>query len=289
MRYCKKCNKNIKDIANFCTYCGEPNINVSVVGVPGGSTYGYGGGTFTAAPASGLPSFSSAKDSEPQPAASGKSPARKSYEPEPSSESLEQCIECGRDIEPECATAIGEYGQMCNNCFASYLKSDMNFHKKMRSGGIAAILLMLLFYAGGAFLIVTAVLSGIEQGAFAVFTSGDFQAVLKGLTDNTFIVIGIGAVLCGIATAFVGWEYGRAKKQWESKHGSAYTVTNKSIYKNVSGGRKFLRVLLALIFGVIVTPIRIVARISLAVKSGKEIRDDKKTIAGLKISSVETV
>ncbi len=116
-------------------------------------------------------------------------------------------------------------------------QEDIDYLKKQNKKRLTRIIISIILYIFGAGIIL------------AFFIDN----------DNAYMMIVVGVVLCGFYT---GLTWGKAAKEIHEENerifGESYTITDNGIYKDNGFGLKLVFFLIGVVFGIIVTPIRVI-------------------------------
>lgn len=169
-------------------------------------------------------------------------------EKHPNNDAVAQCTECGTGICKECAENTKElreyHGTLCIDCYTDHIKhalyntnEDLKKIKRKIKGKLIFYLIGLICVAIGGIMLLTNNAENAE--AFIVF----------------------GVFFCGIYMGIAGWKTAsEGYAEQEEKYGATYTVTSDgSVYRDQGWGIKIIFFLISLAFGIIATPISLLA------------------------------
>lgn len=149
------------------------------------------------------------------------------------------CAECGKNICNDCTHMLAKE-PLCLDCYRRECYGYLEETKKASSKNKRSLVALIIFYIIGIILIIMGLTSGEDAGVLALY----------------------GALCCGLPVGISGWKVaGKAHRDYESKHGASYTITDSGVYKDQGLGGKILMFVLGVCFGVIYTPIKIIKKI----------------------------
>ena len=167
-------------------------------------------------------------------------------------EVVAMCSECNAGVCEICADATSglreNYGTLCIPCYVSKVNESIEWYRQKRGKALKNIIISCILYFFGAMMII------------------------MGLADKTYPMAFVGVFFCGFYSAISGWKKAEAAHdEYERKHGASYTITDDGVYRDTGLFGKILTTAIFTVFGVIVTPIRVIANFISRSK-------DKKTI-----------
>ena len=154
-------------------------------------------------------------------------------------EAVGQCQKCGAGVCRECAEATSllkdDCGTLCVDCYCNELEETKAYWVKARKKRRTRLIVSIILYILGAI------------------------AIIGGIVESEFAMIIVGVILCGIFTG-ITWRNAAkdAHEQKEREEGVTYVITENGVQRKDGFWMKVLFFFIGVIFGVIVTPIRVI-------------------------------
>ncbi len=170
-------------------------------------------------------------------------------------EVVAMCTECNAGVCDICTDATSELrdtcGTLCIPCYIDKVKQSIEWYTQNRGKALKNIIVSCILYFFGVIMIIA------------------------GLADKTYPMALMGLFFCGFYSAISGWKKAEdAHNEYERKHGASYTITDDGVYRNDGFFGKLITAAIFTVFGVIITPIRVIKNFVSRAK-------DKKTIEEL--------
>ena len=171
-------------------------------------------------------------------------------------DAVAQCEQCGAGICADCVQATAPLrdscGTLCVECCRSEMQDAADYYTKRKKQRLTRIIVSLILYICGVILYACISLSGSMLTSYLMM----FGALL----------------LCGLFTGISWAKFSRTSQDdYDRKHGATYVITDTGVHRDRGWGVVIIFFLIGLVFGVIVTPIRIII-------DGVGIKKDKTAI-----------
>lgn len=171
-------------------------------------------------------------------------------------DAVAQCASCGVGVCAECADSTADLrnscGTLCIDCYCNEMQGTADYYRKDMIKRIIRIIVSGLLYIFGMIAIICAV------------------------AEKEYVICAVGILMCGVYTGITWFRTAKAQhEEYERTHGVTYDINaDGSITRNEGWLKKILFFVIGTLFGVVVTPVRIVI-------DGLGIKKDKRYISEL--------
>lgn len=177
----------------------------------------------------------------------------------PDRDAVAQCKNCGAGVCSDCVKATEDLkescGTLCVNCYSTELQDTAAFYRTRRNKRIKRIIISTILYIIGLVLLIIG--GGIAREGGPGSANGVVQFV-------------IGILLCGVFTGITWMKKAKEEhEEHERKYGASYTVTDSGVYRDTGFGMKLLYFGAGTVFGVVLTPVKVIKDIVGSVKDNK--------------------
>lgn len=165
-------------------------------------------------------------------------------------DAVAQCANCGAGVCSECAKATEDLrescGTLCVNCYSAELQETAAFYRSRKNKKIKRVIISTILYIIGVVLLI--------MGSVASASSAN--------DGSNVLYILVGILLCGIFYGITMFKKAKEEhEEHERKHGASYTITDTGVYRDTGLGTKIIYFCIGTLFGVVITPIKVIVDI----------------------------